>query len=152
MTLVILQDHTDDYRTEITIGEEDRAHFDSYWSETDKVLVGLQNNEFFAGRNRWCDLDPWHFMVLIERNMAMIVALSPTDRADLSHRVMRSMIGLVCGLIRCIEDRCQCLVDLLRIIRIANGAATYDYAASMNHSILPARNPARGIRIIVDNT
>lgn len=150
MTLVVLLDHEDGHRAEITLGQDDHEELDAVWTKPDRLLVELQSNEFFAGRSRWCDLDPWHYTQLIERNMAKLTALSLLDRGDPRNPVVHSMTGLLTGLVRCLEERCQCIVELLRVTRVHATAVTFDYTATMNHAVMSPRRPV-GFKVVVDN-
>ncbi len=150
MTLVILLDHDDGHRVEVMLGPDDHDRLDASWHAGDRLLTELQNNEFFAGRSNWCDLDPWHFTQLIERNLAKMTALSLIERGNPDHAVMRSMTFLLTGLVRCIEERCQSIVELLRVTRVHASAVTFDYTATMNHAVMSPRRPV-GFKVVVNN-
>lgn len=150
MSVVLIIDHHDGHRMEMSIGPDDHLRIDPVWDEKDKLLVGLQTNSFFHGRTRWCDLDPWHYTILIEKNLSMVADLSVSERHNPLNLIMISLSDLLACMIRCIEARGQCTIDLLRIIRIPNTGLTYDYTASMNHAVVPSPRSA-GLKIVVDN-
>lgn len=149
-TTVIVNDFTTDRRT-LTI--LDHTHFDrmaAVWECEDAILVEMQGNDFFAGKRRWCDLNPTHYRLMVARNLTIAAAMSDAERVDTTHPAIRSLHLLMAGLVLCLQRRAECLVELMRIARISDSEVSYDFAASLNMAI-DAQRPKNDLRIIVDN-
>ena len=152
MTTVILNDFVSDRRTAILFNyPQDFERVDKYWETEDEVLVGLQENESFRDRRRWCDLSPTHFRFLIMANLNKVANLTDEEQADTTNQTMASLTFLLTGFIKCLEMRTESTLELMRINRLGEGEVLYDYAGSINMH-LDSLRPKSGLRVIVDNT
>jgi len=152
MTTVILNDFASDRRVAILFNyPQDFERIDTNWEIEDKLLVGLQDNESFRDRKRWCDLSPTHFRFLIMANLNRMAILTDEEQGDHTNSTMASLTFLLTGFIKCLETRTESTLELMRINRLGEGEVLYDYAGSINMH-LDSLRPKSGLRIIVDNT
>ena len=134
-TTVVINDFTNNRRTVIIL---DNRQFDlvaQAWGNEDSILVDMQRNNFFAGRTRWCDLNPTHFRLMVAHNMTMLARLPGDEHEDPKHPVNRSLNFLMTGLVVCLQHRTECLIELLRIARMSETEITYEFSASLNMAI-----------------
>jgi hypothetical protein len=150
MTTVIINDFINDRRTTIVLHQDYFDKIETIWHKEDRILLEMQDNDFFAGRTKWSDLSPSHFRLMITRNMTVASELPDDERNDSRHPVVRSMHMLMTALIYCIQENTESLVDLLRIIRHSETQITYDFSASLN-VIVDISKPNSDLRIVVDN-
>lgn len=151
MTTVILNDFVSDRRHAILFNPHDFERVDKFWETEDQLLAGLQDNESFRDRKRWCDLSPTHFRFLIMANLNKVAALTDDEQGDTTNPTMISLTFLLTGFIKCLEMRTESTLELMRINRLGEGEVLYDYAGSINMH-LDSLRPKSGLRVIVDNT
>jgi len=150
-TTVIVNDFTNNRRSIIILNRE---HFDKIaevWHDEDTILIDMQENDFFAGKTHWFELNPTHFRLMVARNLTMAAELPEVERYDSKNDVIRSLHFLLAALIYCLQQRSECLVELMRIARLSEYEVTYDFSASLNMSIEMMHKPKSGLRVVVDN-
>jgi hypothetical protein len=153
MTTVIINDFETDQRIAILFNyPQDFLQINAYWETEDDLLVNLDKaNDVFKDRRRWCDLSPTHFRFLIMENMNKMTVLTTEEQADPTNPTMVSLTFLLTGFIKCIEERTESTLELLKVNRLGEGEVLYDYAGSINMHLESLR-PKGGLRVIVDNT
>lgn len=152
MTTVVINDFETNRNTAILFNKpHDFERADAFWETEDKLLVGLQEQAFFKDRTRWCDLDPTHFRFLLLDNLNKMAALNDAEQADPSNPVMASLTFLLTSFIKCLEERTESTVEMMKLNRIGENEVLYDYVCSMNMQLDFSR-PKKGLRVIVDNT
>lgn len=152
MTTVVINDLETDQRHVILFNRpNDFQRVDAFWDNEDKLLLDLQHTDFFIGKKRWCDLEPQHFRFLLMNNLSKVAALSVEDQSDSTNEVMSSLTFLLTALIKCLEQRTQSTIELMRLNRLAEHAILYDFSASVNLHLDDKRPRRRGLRVIVDN-
>jgi hypothetical protein len=149
-TTVVINDFTNNRRTVTILDNRQYDLVAQAWGNEDSILVDMQRNAFFAGRTRWCDLNPTHFRLMVAHNMTLAAKLPDDEHADPKHPVIKSLNFLMCGLVLCLQYRTECLIELLRIARMSETEITYDFSASLNMAI-DTQKPKNGLRIVVDN-
>ena len=149
-TTVIVNDFTNNRRTLTILDNEHFSKIAEIWENEDQILIEMQENDFFAGRRRWCDLNPTHFRLMVARNLTIAASMTFEEHNDPKHPVIRSLHLLMAALVFCLQRRSECLVELVRIARISESEVSYDFAASLNMAIDPQK-PKNSLRIIVDN-
>ena len=150
LTTVIVNDFTNNRRTQTILTQD---HFDkmaAVWENEDAILIDMQDNDFFAGRRRWCDLNPTHFRLMISRNLTIAATMPNDQRDDHNHPVIRSLHLLMAAMVICLQQRSECLVELMRIARMSEVEVTFDFSASLNMAI-DVQRPKGGLRVVVDN-
>lgn len=151
MTTVVINDLSADQRHVILFNRpDDFQQADAFWETENQLLLDLQHTDFFIGRKRWCDLDPQHFRFLLMNNLSKVAAL-PVDHQVPDNEVMRSLTFLLSALIKCLENRTQSTIELMRLNRLAEREVLYDFSASVNLHLDDNMPPRKGLRVIVDN-
>lgn len=150
MAVVIINDFEYDRKHVIGLDNDDMAKVQGAWERTDSVLVGLQDNPLFAGRQTWGSLDPTHYRVMIMRNLTLFAALTPEQANSREQPVVRSLIFLIGALVYCIEKRTEGQIEMLRINRIRDTEVSFDYHSALNLAV-DYPKPKPGLRVIVDN-
>ena len=149
MTSFIINDFTNNRRIDTILNPH--TIVPPVWQHGDRILTDMQSNPFFAGRNRWCDLDPSHYRLMIIRNLTIVSEFSDTDRADLNNPAIKSLHFLLSALVYLLEMRTDTTIEFMKINRINDRSATFDYACSLNLYIDKPIEPANVLKIIVDN-
>jgi hypothetical protein len=152
VTTVIINDFVTDRRTAILFNHpQDFVQVNAFWEKEEKLLVQLAENESFRDRKRLCDLSPTHFRFLIMATLKKVADLAPEQHSDPAHPAMTTLTFLLTGFIKCLEDRTESSLELMRINRLGEDEILYDYAGSINMH-LDSLRPKKGLRVIVDNT
>lgn len=153
-TTVIINDFIKDRRTTIVFHESDFLRVEENWETPDRLLAELQDHPVFAKRERWSDLNPTHFRLLLMSNLRKTADLSEEDMATPDNPTVTSLQFLICALIYCLQRRTESQIEMMRINRIGDHEVAYDYAASLNMAVdLPKKDgPKGGLRVIVNNT
>lgn len=136
ISTVVIRDFVNTSRIVTILDEDDFEIVDLAWRDTDKILVDLLENPFFEGKKRWCDLDPKHFLLMIQRTLFRVGNLNDQDRTDSNHKVVKSLHFLLCGIIRCIESRTNSTVEIVKVNRVSENDATIEYSATIDFSVL----------------
>jgi hypothetical protein len=150
ISVVIVNDFVTDRRTVTMLDGSHFERMEAVWEHEDQILIDMQGNDFFAGRRRWCDLNPTHYRLMVTRNLTIAAGITDAERTDPNHPVIRSLHLLMAGLVICLQRRSECLIELMRIARIGENEVSFDFAASLNMAV-DLQKPKNGLRIIVDN-
>ena len=152
MTTVIINDFESDHRMEILFNHpQDFEQIEANWGNEDKLLVDMQGNDFFKGHSRWCDLNPTHYRFLLMATLNRVIELTDEQQADPTNQTMATLTFIITGFIKCMEDRTESSLELMRINRLSDNEILYDYAGSVNMHLESYRRK-KGLRVIVDNT
>lgn len=152
MTTVIINDFETDRRMEILFNyPQDFEQIDTHWEKEDKLLVDMQGNDFFKGHSRWCDLNPTHYRFLLAATLNKVSMLSDEQQGDSLNQTMATLTFVITGFIKCMEERTESSLELMRINRIGENEILYDYSGSVNMHLDTSRRK-KGLRVIVDNT
>lgn len=150
-TQVIINDYERDRRTTILLEIADFDVIDGVWEEEDRLLVELQEQPAFAGRRRWCDLDPTHFRVLLCHHLTKVAEMDDVDKSDAGNPMGRSLCRLLAAFVFCLQRRSESHIELMHVNRISETEVAYDFWACLNMALDMPRRRA-GFRVIVDNT
>jgi hypothetical protein len=148
---VVVNDFASDRQFTLIFNDTDFTRANEFWDQEDKLLNDLQSEPYFKGKLKWSDLDPTHFQLMLLRVLTKVNKLQPDERGDLDHPVMMGLTFLLTSLIKCLEMRTGCQVELLKLQRLSDTDILYDFAASLNMRLDNPSAPT-GIRVIVDNT
>ena len=152
MTTVVINDLATDQRHVILFNRpDDFQRADAYWDNEHPLLMDLQHTDFFIGRKRWADLNPQHFRFLLMNNLSKVAALNTEEQDDPENAVMSSLTFLLSALIKCLEQRTESTIELMRLNRLAEHEVLYDFSASVNLHLHDKVPPRKGLRVIVDN-
>jgi hypothetical protein len=154
-TTVIINDFVKDRRSVIVFHEPDFMSVEEHWEKSDRLLADLQDHPAFTKRERWCDLNPTHYRLLLMSNLKKLAALSDDEMKTPNNATISSLQFLICALIYCLQRRTESLIEMMRINRIGDHEVAYDYAASLNMAVdLPRKDggPKGGLRVIVNNS
>ncbi len=156
MTLVIINDFVTDKRVTMLYLSDDFEPVITHWRSQDTLLRDLQYLSSFAGRTRWCDLEPVHFREMIAKNLQYIGKLPEAERLDEENPVVSSLNFLICTLIYCWEKRTDSQVDMVKINRVGDTDVSIEFSAEMKMDVSPLEkmkaDTHSGISVIVDNT
>lgn len=158
MTVAIINDYVVDRRMKLFFDQEDFDLLEEQWGVKDEILVDLQGTSLFAGRTTWAELDALHYRILIATTMAKTFALIEEGREDAANAALESMTFLITALVRCIEERGECHVEMLRLVRVGEIDLVVEYQASLSmEEELPkakamSRTKSGGIEVVVDNS
>ena len=149
---VVINDFGTNRRTLSILEDGDFGIVAGVWENEDPILVDLQDNPFFAGRRRWCDLDPTHFRLMILRTLSFVARMGDEERGNQDNPVVRSLHFLLCAMIHCLQCRAESMVELVRINRLNENEITFDYTATLNmHIDMPKPKGGTGLFVVVDN-
>ena len=152
MTTVVINDFETNRRLAILFNHpHDFARADAEWEREDKLLIEMQKHIAFKERTRWCDLDPTHWRFLILEYLNKMAKLNDTEMYDTQNPVMADLTFLLTSFIKCLEERTEGTMELMRLNRVGENEVLYDYSGSVNMQLDFAR-PKKGFRVIVDNT
>lgn len=154
MTLVIINDYLKNRRMRLFYDKADFVLVDGVWENRDRLLVELQDTDAFRGRERWCDLAPYHFRMMVTKNLAQVAALGDGDTLDLDNPIVQSLNFLICGLIRCLEKASESQIETMKLVRVGDLDVSVEYQSVMLMDSKPAPRRKRGkdISVVVDNT
>lgn len=123
---------------------------DANWDKGDQLLAELSKTRFFTDCDTWSKLRPTHFKVLIIRNFQHVDKLTDEEVTD-DNPVVRSLRFLIAALIRCLRERADADVDMIKIRRVATDTVNFDIVSSLNLE-LTGRVAPTGLQLVVDNT
>lgn len=130
-TTIIINDYVNNRRAHLVFVMHDFEVMARFWSSTDRVLEELQPHPAFAGRTRWCDLEPKHYRLLLMQNLVAADALDEQRLTDDDHPVVRSLNFLFMALCHCLALRVGGEIEVLRVNRLTKTDITYEVAAAL---------------------
>ena len=156
MASILINDFVTNKRVKLFFLPDDFELVDEQWDREDRLLVHLQSMEFFKGRTRWGDLETPHFRLLIAKNLQHAATLTEEERMNDEHPVVSSLNFLICALMRSIEKRNDCHVELMRINRISDLDIAIEFTGALSMEVVsPPSSPQKKIdpfSVVVDNT
>lgn len=157
MTLAIVNDYVVDRRLKLYFDQEDFDIVEEQWELEDELLMDLQGTVMFQGLTTWSALEPMHFKLLIATTMAKTFALIDEDKTEEANGAVESLSFLISALIRCIQERGNCHVEMIRLVRVGeiDLAVEYQAAIAMEEEMPRARKvgqSTKGISVVVDNS
>lgn len=132
VTTIILNDFETGKRIVTVINAADMEFIKKVWNNKDRILADMQGHPVFDGLERWCDLDPKHYTMMIISMLNAAARLPDEERTNGTNPVITSLHFLYGALILCLQIRSDSLIELIRINRIADNDITYDYTATFN--------------------
>lgn len=159
MTIAIINDYVLNRRIKLMLTEEDFEPADTNWDVTDSILAELQPNGFFNGFTTWASLEPFHYRVMLARNIAKLFAdVVPGHAVPMQSDTAISLTFLTCALVRCIEKRTGCHVELIRLVRLGPVELAVEFEAALAIEGPPTRpkpepepEPESPFTIVVNN-
>lgn len=155
MAHVVINDFISHQRTDLFFTREDFEEVEGYWLDEDQLLIDLQTNVYFTNRRRWCDLDPFHFRIMVTKILQQVEGLSLTDRADQDHPTIKSLHFLLCGLIMSLEKRSDSSIEFLKVLRVGEFDVSIEFQSVMEMTLPAIKSPppvGKGISVVVDNS
>ena len=158
MALAIINDYVTSRRMKLHLDPEDFKMVDDNWGSEDKLLIDLQKIDIFRNRTRWFDLEPMHYRLMIANNISR--AFSEVEGSLVSSEtIVKSLSFLICALIRCIELRADCHIEMIRLVRVDEIDLAVEFQASLAmeedingpEEVTPATDDGPGLKIVVDN-
>lgn len=159
-TTIILNDHVNNRRSHLVFILSDYDTISEFWYTKDNMLKELQGNKVFSGYERWCDLEPKHFRLLLMQTLYQIDNLTIDDIKNEHNTYIKSLNFLLLGFCHCLSQRVQGEVDIVNIHRITATEITYEVTTSLiyldTEGISETENTEKkekvGFKIVVDNT
>lgn len=147
-TSVIINDYLINRKISVIFNDLDFKFVNEVWNNEDKLLKDLQFVELFHGKTRWCDLEPIHYRLMIQRNLERIIDISD-DNVSNDNAIIKSLYFLISSLIICIQNKSDSIIELMKINRINEKDVIFDYQATLNIDLIKPKN--NNFRIIVNN-
>lgn len=156
MALAIINDYVVNRRMKLYLDEDDFQFLEDNWNNQDELLLELQHTQMFSGVTRWCDLSPHHYKFMIATNIAKAFQQIKDEEMTEANAVVRSLNFLICGLIRCIEARAECHIEMIRFARVGSldVAVEFEAALAMEEEIKSGEllDKQPGLSVVVDNS
>lgn len=151
---VILDDFSLDKRSIFFFSDAEFSKIDTNWEKSDVLLVELNKHELFKNCNRWCDLKPLHYKLMIIKNLSLYNSLTEIEKEDYNNPVVASLLFLIAGMIKSIETRADTSIELFKIQKINEFSINFEYTGSLNLQSFGniSKNISRDLKIVVDNT
>ena len=151
MISVIIDDLKNDKRFFLVFNDDDFTLVKESWEKVDQGLVNLQNNPLFKGFTKWCDLFPIHFKSMIAHNMAAFLELPAEMQVNFENPVSRSLNLILMGFIKCLDDKCDSNIELIKIKAITGHDIIIEFSATLTADIRDYISPSNFLKIVVDN-
>jgi hypothetical protein len=129
-TTVILNDFGSNIKSYITYDRPDIDKVLKAFDEHDDRLTKLQVLEPFRGYEKWSELSPGHFRILVTRGLNTLAKLTPEERQDSGELAVSTTNFLILCFIICLEQRTESEIEHFRINRFDELNVTFDYSAS----------------------
>lgn len=156
---VIIDDYVRGLRESFAFTDAHMKMIEDSWNNQDRLLVELSTTEFFLGKTRWCELEPLQFKVLIMKNLMVCTEVANIADTTKKEDTERSLLFLIGGLINCLQKKCNCRLDVLKIQRASDIILNFDFQASLMLEIesakpKPAPEPDKKnpFKVVVNNT
>lgn len=156
---VILNDYSDNVKAFIAFDQNDVDKVYARWDEPDERLKNLAVLPSFVGYEKWSELTPEHYRILITRALNALASLSPEQRTDASSEPVGTANFIILSFIICLEKRTSSEIEHFRINRFDDLNVSFDYSGSfdLNYDrpkprMLPPEDTDAGFSIIVDNS
>lgn len=152
MITTIIDDLRTDRRYFFIFGEDDFKELEDAWTKVDQGLLQLHDNPLFKGLKRWCDLAPVHFKSMILNNLSAFLSLPPPFQTEMSHPLTKSLNLVIMGMIKCLEERTDSNLEMVKLKVINNGEMIVEYSAILTADIRSHISSNNFLKIIVDNS
>jgi hypothetical protein len=127
---VILNDHAADIKAYISFDRFDVSKMTALWSQADERLKALHVLEPFRGYERWSELTPNHYRLLITRGLNVLAEMSEEERADTSDENVSMTNFLILSLVHKLEIITGSKIESFKITRFDTLHVTFDYSAA----------------------
>lgn len=153
MALAIINDYVVNRRLKLHLDQDDFAVADENWNVPDSLLVDLQHTKTFHGYNTWSSLEPQHYRFMIVTNIAKAFDAIADDLEE-AQVTIRSLSFLICCMVRCLELRADCHVEMIRFSRVGamDLAVEFEAALSMEETLRTKIADSPGLSVVVDNS
>jgi len=151
---VIVNDYASNVKSFIAFDGPDIEKMVEIWDEPDERLVRMQVLPSFAGYEKWSELTPAHFRLLITRSLNSLAELKDEERSDIKQLAVSATNFLILAFIICLENNTSSEIEHFRINRFDEMNVTFDYSATFELSYdrpMP-KNSEPMFSIVVDNT
>lgn len=127
---VVLNDYAANVKSYISYDRDDIDKVLDMWDTPDERLSNLHVLQPFKGYDRWSDLTPEHYRILITRGLNTIAKLPPKDRMNTSDPVVSTTNSMILMFIILLERRTTAEIEHFRINRFDDLNVTFDFSAS----------------------
>lgn len=155
---VILNDYGSNIKSYITFDQNDIDKAMSVWDHPDERLAKLHVLTPFRGYEKWSELTPEHYRILVTRGLNTLAKLTPEERGDSREVEVATTNFMILCFMLLIEQRTSSEIEQFRINRFDDLNVTFDYSASFEleytrpspKAVEPASKPA--FSIVIDNS
>jgi hypothetical protein len=127
---IILNDYASNLKTFVAYEEEDITQATAIWDRRDQRLVNLHVLPEFLGYEKWSELSPAHFRLLISQGLKKLAQLTPEERTNTKLEAVSTTNLLILLFIICVEKQTGSTIEHFRINRFDDTAVTFDYSAT----------------------
>lgn len=131
-TTIIVNDYSANMKSFITYDRPDIEKVMDRWDVVDERIVGLQSLPPFRGYEKWSELSPEHYRILVTRALNTLAGMTPEERTVGSDVVVATTNFLILCFIICLEKRTSSEIEHFRINRFDELNVTFDYSASFD--------------------
>jgi hypothetical protein len=140
-----------DKRFTVIMTDEELTAFDDRWESDDRFLSNLREEipHIFEGLNKWNELRPIHFAILVVKNLTQLMNLSEEEQKDEEHPVSKSLYFLISGLVKSLGTRTDAAVEVIRIHYFDEQNVALEYQLTMGLGL--GERPLPKLSLVVDN-
>ncbi len=149
----ILNDYPTNTKAVITFDKSEVTKMKGIWNTVDERLLTLHELPSFRGYDKWRDLTPEHFRLLITRALNTVSSLTQSERTEVDRHEVSTCNFLILAFIICIEQRTSSHIEHFRINRFDDLNVTFDYSATfeIDYNKPEPKVVDPGFSIIVNN-
>ena len=104
-TTVVYDDLQEDKRYYVFFEEDQFERIDRLWEIDDAMLTELRKNPLFADVNRWKDMKPMQYKVLLIKGMDEFVKLTEEEQTSEENPVVVSLRFFITGFLKSLYER-----------------------------------------------
>ncbi len=155
---VILNDYGSNIKSIISYDRPDIQRMEELWDQPDEHLKKLQVLEPFSGYEKWSELTPNHYRILISRGLNTLAAMTAVDRGNSKDPNVAMTNFMVLAFIHMLEKLTFSEIEHFRINRFDELNVTFDYSASFEvqydrplPKVVSVTDKQPSFSIVVDN-
>ena len=127
---VVLNDYGANIKSYIIYDSSDMMRIANRWDCPDEHLINLHCLDPFKGYEKWSELSPNHYRILISRALNVLANLPANERANSKNVNVAMTNFIILAFIFAIEKLTMSQIEHFRINRFDELSVTFDYGAS----------------------
>lgn len=155
---VILNDYGANSKSYISFSSPDIEKVYEQWDQPDERLTKLVGIDAFRGYEKWSELTPNHYRILVSSALKELAKLPSGERSNSESVVVNMANFVILAFIISLENATKSEIEQFRINRFDDLNVTFDYSASFEleysrpQGKTPPETPEPAFSIVVDNT